>query len=287
MRNAIFLGLLFASLAGCGAAPSSSAPGRGAGFEPRSDSAASSDTAPTVPLSAIASGAQANQRKITYRATLWLTVKDFGATEVGIGALVKKSGGYIAHFREDRSSGNLRGGEWVLRVPVERFDAVLEGASRLGVPQKREVTAEDVTEEYVDLSARLKSKQGIEARLLELVKTKAGEVKDIVAVETELGRVREEIERIEGRLRFLADRVALTTITIHAHEQRGYRPEQATLAGKIASTFWTSIDGIRVLAEGTLLAAVAIGPWALLLIMVVLPLAMVVRRFTRRPISPG
>jgi hypothetical protein len=233
-------------------------------------------------LSAIAGGAQANDRKITYKATLWLTVEDFDATEKGIGALVKESGGYIAHFREDRSYGNLRGGEWVLRVPVERFDTVLDGASRLGVPQNREVTAEDITEEYVDLSARLKSKQGIEARLLELVKTKAGEVKDIVAVETELGRVREEIERIEGRLRFLADRVALTTITIHAHEQRGYRPEQATLAGKIATTFWASIDGMRMLAEAALLAAVAIGPWLVLLIVVVLPPIMVLRRLTRR-----
>lgn len=243
---------------------------------------AASDSA-AIPLTAVAHQAKPTDRKIIYKATLWLSVEDFGATEKGITELVKQSGGYVAQFSEDRRYGDMRGGQWVLRVPTDRFDEVLDGASQLGVPTNREVTAEDITEEYVDLSARLKSKQGIEARLLELVKTKAGEVKDIVAVETELGRVREEIERIEGRLRFLADRVALTTITIHAHEQRGFRPEQATLSGKIASTFWASLDGMRTLAEAALLAAVALGPWLVLLALVVVPLIVLLKRLTRRP----
>lgn len=278
MRTSLVVLLLIVGVVGCGMAPGS----KFASDSPASESSASGIDA-AIPLTAVAAGTQAAERKIIYKATLWLTVEDFAATEKAITELVKQSGGYVSQFREDRSYGNLRGGQWIVRVPVDRFDSVLDGASKLGVPTHREVEAEDITEEHVDLSARLKSKQGIEARLLELVKTKTGEVKDIVAVETELGRVREEIERIEGRLRFLADRVALTTITIHAHEQRGYRPQQATLTGKIASTFWNSIDGMRTVAEGALLAAVALGPWLVLLLVVVLPVVAIFRRLARRP----
>ena len=278
MRSFSFLALLIA-LAGCADAGTSSLDGIPTTAPPP---AAAGPPGAAIPLTAVVHQAKTTDRKIIYKATLWLSVEDFGATEKGITELVKQSGGYVAQFSEDRRYGDMRGGQWVLHVPTDRFDAVLEGASQLGVPTNREVTAEDITEEYVDLSARLKSKQGIESRLLELV-TKAGEVKDIVAVETELGRVREEIERIEGRLRFLADRVALTTITIHAHEQRGFRPQQATLSGKIASTFWASLDGMRTLAEAALLAAVALGPWLALLALVVMPLFVLLKRLTRRP----
>ncbi|HZL90327.1 MAG TPA: DUF4349 domain-containing protein [Pirellulaceae bacterium] len=277
MRASILVCLL-SVLSGCGAAPMSN-------YQPGATSgSAATEAAPgAIPLTAVAGGEKAAERKIIYKATLSLTVEDFGETEKAITALVKEAGGYVAQFREDRPPGSVRGGQWVLRVPVDKFDAILDGASQLGVPQNRQVESEDITEEYVDLSARLKSKQGIETRLIELVKTKAGEVKDIVTVETELGRVREEIERIEGRLRFLSDRVALTTITIHAYEWRGFRPEQATLSGKIASTFWQSMDGMRTLAEFALLAVVALAPWILLLLVIVLPLAIVLRRLTRKP----
>ncbi|HUE74637.1 MAG TPA: DUF4349 domain-containing protein [Pirellulaceae bacterium] len=278
MRTSLVVLLLIVGVVGCGMAPGSNF----SSDSPASESSASGIDA-AIPLTAVAAGTQAAERKIIYKATLWLTVEDFAATEKAITELVKQSGGYVSQFREDRSYGSLRGGQWIVRVPVARFDSVLDGASKLGVPTHREVEAEDITEEHVDLSARLKSKQGIEARLLELVKTKTGEVKDIVAVETELGRVREEIERVEGRLRFLADRVALTTITIHAHEQRGYRPQEATLMGKIAGTFWNSIDGMRTVAEAALLAAVALGPWLVLLLVVILPAVVILRRLARKP----
>lgn len=282
MRASIAVCLL-AVLAGCGAAPMSRFSPGASGETAATDAAADS----AIPLTKIVASGTGAQRKIIYKATLTLTVEDFGATEKAMAALVKEAGGYVSQFREDRPPGSIRGGQWVLRVPVEKFDAVLEGASQLGVPQNRQVESEDISEEHVDLTARLASKQGIEARLLELVKTKTGEVKDVVAVETELGRVREEIERIEGRLRFLADRVALTTITIHAYELRSYRPEQATLTGKIAATFWQSMDGMRALAECALLAAVALAPWIVLLLVTVVPLVLVLRRLMRKPARAG
>jgi hypothetical protein len=226
-------------------------------------------------------------RKIIYKATLSLVVEDFGKCEQAITEMVAAAGGYVSQFREDRTLGDLRGGQWVLRVPVEQFEKVLDGAARLGVTQRREVQSEDVSEEYVDLSARLKSKQGIETRLLELVQQKTDEVKDILTVETELGRVREEIERVEGRLRYLADRVAMTTITIDAHEQRNYvPPETPTLSGKIAQTFQASLDTLWQAAEAAILLIVAVVPFVVVLLVFFVPLIFILRWLSRRVPRP-
>ena len=106
-----------------------------------------------------------------------------------------------------------------MRIPVPQFQRFVEETSRLGVSERREIQSDDVTEEYVDLEARLANKQQLEARLLELVAKRTDEIKDVIAVEAELSRVREEIERMQGRLRYLTDRVALTTVEITAYER--------------------------------------------------------------------
>ena len=152
----------------------------------------------------------------------------------------------------------------------------------MGVPEQREVKSDDVTEQFVDLEARLKNKQQLEARLLEIVASRTGEIKDIIAVEAELARVREEVERMQGKLRFLADRVALTTVEISAYERRDYRPPEATFAGKIAATFSTSVDHLRESAEACVLVVVALAPWLAVLLAILAPLVWYARRLSKR-----
>ena len=223
-----------------------------------------------------------SSRQIIYRATVELRVQDFGAVDQRINALLKETGGYIAQFREDRPYGAIRGGHWTLRVPVDRFDKFLDDVTKLGVAERREVQADDVTEEYVDLTARLKNKQQLENRLLELVAKRGDEIKDVLALETELSRVREEIERMQGRLRYLSDRVALTTVEVAAYERRDYQPEEATLTGRVAYTFRASLDGLRQCGEAVVLAAVAIFPWLVVLSILAAPFFIWLRRRRRR-----
>jgi hypothetical protein len=78
--------------------------------------------------------------------------------------------------------------------------------------------AEDVSEEFVDVTARVKNARRLEERFLNLLATKTGKLDEILRVERELARVREEIERYEGRLRFLSTRAATSTLTITVHE---------------------------------------------------------------------
>jgi hypothetical protein len=220
-------------------------------------------------------------RHVIYRATISLDVHSFADSEKKIAALVKDAGGYIASYREHRLPGAQRGGQWSVRVPVSQFDGFLEAVAELGVPEHRDLQSQDVTEEYVDLGSRLKNKHALEARLLQLVADRTDEIKDVLALEAELSRVREEIEKIQGRLRFLTDRIALTTIDITVYERTGYRPPQTSFGGRLASSFLVSLDRLRQFLEGAAVLLVVLAPWAVLLSLVLAP-AMYLFRKRRR-----
>jgi hypothetical protein len=265
-----FIALLL--LAGCGTEYQSAAPPPAAATTANSLRQIKSDEKAPETLAKAAL-----DRQIIYRAQLTLHVEDFAAADKQITALIKDSGGYIAQFREDRPHGGYRGGHWTARIPVNQFDQFLSALTALGVTERREVQADDITEEFVDLTARLKNKQQLETRLLDLVAKRGDEIKDVLALEAELNRVREEIERMQGRLRYLSDRVALTTVEISAYERRGYRPPESTLAGRVSHAFTTSLDALRRLGEFALLFAVALSPWMLVLTALALPIFLMLR----------
>ena len=102
---------------------------------------------------------------------------------------------------------------FVLRVPAARLDRALDRVAGLGEVLDRRVWAEEVTEQYVDLTVRRDNLRRLQARLQALL-DRATTVTDILPIEKELGRVTEELERMEGRLRVLSDRVRLATIDV-------------------------------------------------------------------------
>jgi hypothetical protein len=206
---------------------------------------------------------QNHERKIVYKAAIDLVVSEFSVAEKSISALVERDGGYVADFREDRRYGGRLGGNWIVRLPADRFHQFVDDLQELGIPTSREILAEDVTEQFIDLSARLKNQKALEARIIKLLDERAGDIKDVLEVESQLGRVREDVERLEGKLRFLSDRIAMTTVTISAREDRHYLPAQApTFLARAGSTFAESIEAMRLVAEALALAAIAVSPWA-------------------------
>jgi uncharacterized coiled-coil protein SlyX len=268
-------------LLGCGAqAPNSSV----VAYQPTAGDSASDASVPKVGENAPEEVTLPSAgRQIIYRATIVLDVKDFAEAERQVVALIKQSGGFVASFREERPYGAQRGGRWTIRVPVPKFEQFVEEAGKLGVAQSRDITSEDVSEEFVDLTARLKNKQQLEARLLELVAQRSDEIKDILALEAELSRVREEIERMQVRLRYLTDRVALTTVELAAYEREDYKPPEApTFATNISQTFFDSLGGLRRFGEAIVLIVVALVPWVVAFVIAALPLVWIVWRFTRR-----
>jgi hypothetical protein len=211
-------------------------------------------------------------RKIIYTADLKIIVEDFAKAEEELKHLVRDHHGIVAQSEVTGSAGSPRGGRWKLRVPVDEFDDFVQAAARLGVPQKNSTDSQDITEEYYDLEARLKSKKVEEERLLRHLEQSTGKLEEILAVEKELSRVRGEIEQHEGRLRMLANLVSLTTVTVTIQEVKNYVPPQApTFAGSVADTFFTSLDWLGKFGQGLVLVAAALAPWLAVVLVVALP----------------
>jgi hypothetical protein len=135
-----------------------------------------------------------------------------------IRTLALRVNGFIANTTVQGGRDQLRTASLELKIPSERFDDALAGLSPIGKVESVNVNAEDVGEEYVDIAARVENAHRLEARIIELLANRTGRLQDVLSVEHELARVREEIERYEGRLRYLRTRASVSTLTIAVHE---------------------------------------------------------------------
>lgn len=159
---------------------------------------------PDGPAASAGMGAERADAIVIYTAELVLSVFEIQKSLEEVAALAKAQGGFMSR-REDRSI--------TIRVPARRFDAAVKALEGIGDVLHRNVVAEDVSEEFHDLQIQLRNLQAMRERLVVLL-GKAQKVEEAIAVERELGRVAGEIDRIQGRLKFLADRAALSTITV-------------------------------------------------------------------------
>lgn len=172
----------------------------------------------TVPqaLSGVSPAATA-ARMIIRQATITLIVDDAGESLRRIVALVTSRGGYVAETRQWRENNQIRA-KAILRIPADALDEVLpeihKGAIRV---ESESVTGQDVSEEYSDLSAQLRNLQATETELRELLATvrrRTQKAADVLEVYNELTKVRGEIERIQGRMKYLAQLTAMSTIQL-------------------------------------------------------------------------
>ena len=128
-------------------------------------------------------------------------------------------GGYVGNTSQQTGSQNVRSATIELKIPAARYDSARRNLSPIGKIESETSTAEDVGEEFVDVTARQANARRLEERLITLLATRTGKLEDVLAVERELARVREEIERYEGRLRYLKSHVATSTLVVNVHEK--------------------------------------------------------------------
>lgn len=152
---------------------------------------------------------------------------------VRLRALAARVGGYVTSSTVQAGDYEVRSATLEIKVPAPRFDEALGGLQPLGKVEFVNVAAQDVGEEFTDVTARVANARRLEQRLVELLATRTGKLEDVLAVERELARVREEIERYQGRLRYLGSRVAMSTLTATVHEKgplAGTTPGQNPIA---------------------------------------------------------
>lgn len=132
--------------------------------------------------------------------------------------LAAQVGGFIANSSITGGREQIRQATFELKIPAGKYDETVGSLDRIGKVETVSSSAQDVGEEFVDVTARVTNARRLEERLLSLLANRTGRLDDVLRVERELARVREEIERYEGRLRYLSSRVATSTLTITIHE---------------------------------------------------------------------
>jgi hypothetical protein len=181
--------------------------------------------------------ASAPDRYLIKNATLILETADARAATEQLSAALQQVNGYVSNLHESVNALGNRTITMQVRIPADRFDQSMMQAEALGKVLNKQVTTEDVTEQYVDTQARVRNLKHTEDRLLEHL-SRTGILEDVLRVEKELTRVREEIERLEGRLRFLTDRVSFSTIAITLQEAartEPMMPAESFSTGKVTS----------------------------------------------------
>lgn len=205
----------------------------------------------------------ATPRRVIYTADVSMQTRDFTHAERSLPVLVEELGGYLTDVSLNRQQGEQRSGRWQARVPAEHFHEFLEGLDKLGVPERRQVSGQDVTEEYIDLETRLQNKKRLEERLLELMKAKSGSVTDVIEFERQVAQVREEIERMEGRFRYLMNRSDLSSVSVQLREVQEYVPvQEPTFATRLDETWAGMIGTFRGWGEGAVLGGLRAFPWS-------------------------
>jgi hypothetical protein len=158
-------------------------------------------------------------RMVIYKANLRMRVKNFENAQKEMEAKAKKYDGFMIGSTSYLDSNEQVSGSITLRVPQQHFQSFLHDAE--GVAEEvleRNVNGQDVTEEYVDLESRLRAKRVVEERLLEFMKN-AQKTEDLLKISSDLSVVQEEIEQVMGRMKFLENQSALSTITIDLYEK--------------------------------------------------------------------
>jgi hypothetical protein len=222
-------------------------------------------------VDAVSNAAPAPERTIPAQAVLETTqsmlirtgaasieVKQLDPAVIKVKQIASELGGYIANSSMAGGRDQVRSATLELKIPAAKYDQAIGGLGEIGKVESVNTNVEDVGEEYVDISARVSNAKRLEERLVNILATRTGKLQDVLAVERELARVREEIERYEGRMRYLRTRAAMSTLSITVHEPYpilGQNPGQNPLVAAFKAAwrnFVSFISGI-IAASGVLI----------------------------------
>lgn len=214
-------------------------------------------------------------RMIIYHANMNIEVDDYNEVRTKIEQLVHQMNGYIVHSEVHDVNDHEKRGTVKVRIPQESFQSFLETVESLSVKiNSSNVTGQDVTEEYVDLEARLKSKLVVEARLLEFMK-EANETKDLLQISKDLERIQSEIEQLKGKMQYLKDQTNLSTVTISITESKVIVPsiekDGLNTFDNIKKQFMQSVNFL--ITSGSTVAVFLIGNSPIFIVLITIGMA--------------
>jgi hypothetical protein len=206
-----------------------------------------------------------SQRKVIMSHALSLEVKSLSAALESLTRLAESNGGYIYESTLTSYDRNSYAGMVGIRVPVGKTSGVLGAIRSLGRVENERSNAEDITDDYVDMEARLKNAQASETRLKQMYQ-RAGTVKDVLEVEKELTRVRGDIEAFMAKKRNWDILVEMATIEVNLHEPTAAMPAAHNFWGPIRSAFGSSLEGFANSLRVLIIFIGVIVPWLVLFV---------------------
>jgi hypothetical protein len=220
-------------------------------------------------------------RKLIRNGTLTLNVESVESALATIRALVQSLGGYISN--ESQSSDDIRGprASLMCRVPAEKLDTMLARVKSAGRASEVTITAEDITEQYYDLDARLRNQKQLEARLVQLLSRPSNDLADLLSAERELARVRYELDSLEGKRRLWDNQVTFSTLIVNI---LGSRPALGASEGGFAQSLKNAVTQAGENFVSFVTGIIALTGWLVPLVVVLWIAVRVLKaawRFTR------
>lgn len=231
-----------------------------------------------------ASAAEAADRKIIRNANLTMEVKSTSDMQHKVTSIAESHGGFVvtseAKQREDADpEKRTLDIKLVVRVPSERFGSALDQIRGLANTLREEnVTGQDVTEEFIDLEARIRTQRALELQFLEIMK-QARKVEDALEVQRQIADVRTDIEKLEGRKRFLENRASLSTIVVTLEGPRQIVVNTTTFGRSLREAVAEGVDLGSAILLFLVRFVIIMVP---VTVFVLLPLGLLFRYFVRR-----
>lgn len=199
-------------------------------------------------------------RMMIYRANLEVEVTDIESAVERVGYIADEFGGFVAEVSVSGRESKV--GRITLRVPEANFHDAVARIEELGDVVEKRVESEDVTERYIDLKARLETREKQEKRLLEILEG-AKTVEEVLTVEKELWRIREEIERLTGQMLYLERMVRLATITVLLDE-KAPRPWVEIPGVDWSAPIEMGLWAMATIVQGLIIFVTALIPFAVI-----------------------
>ncbi len=206
-----------------------------------------------------------DKRMIIRTGTMNLENDNFDETEAKAKQIVTNLGGYLTNSTSQVNQSGKKQGSLTIRVQAEKYDALLTELSKIGKVMNQNITGRDVTEEYVDAEARLKTQRELEARLLKLLAEKTANLTAVVEVEQKLAAVRENIEKTEGRMRMLKDQASYSTLTLSIFEPAILNTSSGGFFYELERGFEKGLTGFTSILAGLITVIIALSPILLIL----------------------
>ena len=228
---------------------------------PTTPSSLASDNEPTTPTPAkpavpvpdlVASAPVTDTRKLVRNASADLEVGSFDVAVDAVSGLAASNGGFLSTRESTRSDNGKVSGTLICKLLPDHLDRFLAALRPLGDLENQSIQTEDITKDYFDTDARLRNARRMEDRLLKMLAEVKGKMSEVLQVEKEIGRVRADIEEMQGQLKLYDAQVRYATVTLDVHEKDLGQPvafllnETATLALLVADVEKSAVEARRI-----------------------------------------